>query len=133
MFESALVNNDVGRVKLLARLGVAGVNNPRIGLYEERPLGVAVVRERLEMVKALIAAGADVNVNSAHPHGDTPLHSAARHGNLEIILVLLEAGANVNATAYSEATPCIWPPRVAICRQPQLFLRLERTLMPGQV
>jgi uncharacterized protein len=50
---------------------------------------------RPEIVKMLLAAGADVEIRT---HFDSvPLHHAAEHGHLEIVKMLLEAGAHVNA------------------------------------
>ena len=48
----------------------------------------------LEIVKVLIAAGA--NVNYQHPLGDTVLLRAIKTSHLEIVKVLIAAGANVN-------------------------------------
>jgi ankyrin repeat protein len=54
-----------------------------------RPLWVAALRGDADVVRALIAAGADLNVQA--------LHVAARYNNLEIVRVLLAAGADVHA------------------------------------
>ena len=48
-----------------------------------------------ELVKLLIAAGADVN--QADKDGETPLHNAAIFGHAECVKLLLAAGADVNA------------------------------------
>ncbi len=68
-----------------------------------------------EVIEALIAAGADVNINDNpgtsidRTWGYTPLHSAAFHGNLGAIEVLMRHGANVTAreTKY-HGTPAGW-------------------------
>jgi uncharacterized protein len=64
-----------------------------------QPLHSAVAHRQpqvaLEISRALIAAGADVN---ATQHGGwTPLHAAALHGNLPLVRILLEAGAKPGA------------------------------------
>jgi ankyrin repeat protein len=79
------------------------------------PLALAVTLERLDIVGALIQAGADVNiVGSSCPillsiPGEmtrvlldiTLLHNAATIGNLEIIKLLLNHGANIDAASRS--------------------------------
>ncbi len=60
------------------------------------------VRE-LEVVKALIDAGADVNLADAE--GSTPLHHAAHLRLLEFCRLLVTAGADVNAINKSDNTP----------------------------
>lgn len=57
----------------------------------------------LEMVKALISEGVDVN--SKGSSDDTALHDASHNGHYEIVKLLLEHGANVNARGWSNWTP----------------------------
>jgi cytohesin len=59
------------------------------------PLHKAVEAGRLEVVRALLACGA--NVNATTPYGETPLHFAARGGYTEIVLALLDKGADPEA------------------------------------
>lgn len=71
------------------------------------PLHSAVAHRQpqvaLEISRALIAAGADVN---ATQHGGwTPLHAAALHGNLPLVRVLLEAEAKAAAKNDTGQTP----------------------------
>jgi ankyrin repeat protein len=56
----------------------------------------AVHEGRMDAVKALIFAGA--NVNAANRYGSTPLMLAASAGNAEITAALLKAGADVRAS-----------------------------------
>ena len=58
-------------------------------------LHVAVKCGHLEVVKALIAA--EANINQSGNDGETPLRSAAIHGKVEVVQALLEAGAEPNA------------------------------------
>ena len=48
-------------------------------------------------VRALVAAGADVDARFAGPHRETPLHWAASSDDVEVIDALLDAGANIEA------------------------------------
>jgi hypothetical protein len=72
-----------------------------------RPLHSAVAHRQpqvaLEISRAMIAAGADVN---ATQHGGwMPLHAAALHGNLPLVRLLLEAGAVADAKNDTGQTP----------------------------
>ncbi len=93
-------------VELLLSLG-APVNEVSHNPSELRPLHSAVAHRQpqvaLEISRALVAAGADVN---ATQHGGwTPLHAAALHGNLPLVRLLLEAGAKAGAKNDTGQTP----------------------------
>ena len=72
-----------------------------------RPLHSAVAHRQpqvaLEISRALIAAGADVN--AAQHGGWTALHAAAVHGNVPLVRLLLEAGADPHAKNDTGQTP----------------------------
>ena len=57
----------------------------------------AAGRGHLDVVKALIALGADVNAKS--DHGRTALTEAVKNGNVEVVRLLLRKGADVTARA----------------------------------
>lgn len=92
-------------VRLLLARG-ADVNR---AVDEKPPLILAVVRGNLDLVDALLNAGANINVRTAT--GDTPLHGAARitgwsaENIVPIARRLLEAGANVNVPNQAGRTP----------------------------
>jgi uncharacterized protein len=75
--------------------------------YGVTPLVLAVEAGNLEIVNALIAAGADVN--HALPEGETVLMTAARAGNAPVIQALVRHGARLEAREgfYGE-TALIW-------------------------
>jgi uncharacterized protein len=50
-----------------------------------------------DIVRVLIAAGADVNARFAGRHGETPLHWAASSDDVEVLDALLDAGADLEA------------------------------------
>jgi ankyrin repeat protein len=66
-------------------------------------LHVAAQYGHSEVVKLLLAAGA--NVNSRRQDQATPLYIAAFHGYSPVVELLLTAGANVNSRRQDQATP----------------------------
>jgi len=62
--------------------------------YGTTPLGVAISKGDVGVVKKFIEYGSDVNEKS---NGMTPLMLAARYNKVEIIKILLSNGANLNA------------------------------------
>lgn len=70
-----------------------------------QPLGLAAYFGKVEAVKYLIKAGAEVNSPSKNSLGVTPLQSAVAGGHLEITRVLLEAGASPNVRERGGYTP----------------------------
>jgi len=49
-------------------------------------------------VRALLAAGGDVNAAFTGPHAETPLHWAASSDDVEVIDALLDGGADIDAS-----------------------------------
>lgn len=72
-------------------------------------LHFAVGMNDIEIVKALLSAGVDVDIpNKSEDTGyvdETALHNAAFWGRLEIGRLLIEAGADVNALTQQKSTP----------------------------
>jgi ankyrin repeat protein len=69
------------------------------------PLGFAVFFGQREVVRALLAAGAEVNAASRESMKVTPLASAAAARQTEIARLLIAHGANVNARAAGGHIP----------------------------
>jgi len=67
------------------------------------PLHLAATNGDAGPLKALIAAGAEVNARDKEDN--TPLHMAAYAGKSEAARLLLEAGADVNAKSTGGRTP----------------------------
>ena len=92
-------------VHLMSNLG----HKPElVNAYAEdgfQPLGLAAYFGKVEAVKYLIKAGAEVNSPSKNSLGVTPLQSAVAGGHLEITRLLLEAGASPNVRERSGDTP----------------------------
>ena len=55
------------------------------------------VPEAAAKIRALVAAGADVNARFIGPHGETPLHWAASSDDVEALDALLDTGADIEA------------------------------------
>ena len=67
----------------------------------------ATRKSNIELVKSLLAKGADVDAKS--PYGATPLFFACDRSNVEMVKLLLEAGANPNVQdTFYKATPLGW-------------------------
>src|SRR4051794_26141788 len=55
------------------------------------------VPEAAAKIRALVAAGADVDARFSGPHTETPLHWAASSDDVEALDALLDAGADIEA------------------------------------
>lgn len=78
-------------VELLLSRG-AEVNSPSANAQRVMPLHSAVANQHIEIARALLDHGADVNAKQADEF--TPLHEAAQNGQLEMVKLLLAYGAN---------------------------------------
>lgn len=69
------------------------------------PVALAAFFGQLPAVRALIAAGADVNVAAKNPLKVQALHAAVAGRNLEIVTAVLAAGADANAQQQAGHRP----------------------------
>ena len=88
-----------GRAAFLLRIGA----NPNGKNQDGSPLIAAAARGDAAIVRALLAAGADVN--RADTWGRTALFGAAHGGHEEVCRVLLAAGAKANVVSRGHSTP----------------------------
>ena len=72
---------------------------PELDVFEAAALG------RVDRLRALLAAGADVNARSDNAISVLPLHSAVAGGHDDVVAVLVDAGADVNAVQVHGWTP----------------------------
>jgi ankyrin repeat protein len=94
--------NKLDIVQLFLKKG-ADANKDEDG-WSATPLNLASGKGYLEVVKALIAAEADVNKASS---GMTPLHRASNNGRLDVVNELIKNKADVNM-ADDDGLPPIW-------------------------
>ena len=94
--ESTLLNcaYSVDMANMLIQAG-ADVNAVSFGYEDicETPLAQAVRQCRIDLVRALLAAGADVDLHCNDPGESNNLTNAIHTGNVELVSLLLDAGA----------------------------------------
>ena len=85
---AAVLTGDLKTVMILLQAGT----DPNPSVWHETPVLVMAARKgQVEIVQALIDAGANVN----RGFDELPLHTASEEGHLEVVRLLLDAGANV--------------------------------------
>ncbi|HJW89425.1 MAG TPA: ankyrin repeat domain-containing protein [Anaerolineales bacterium] len=94
-----------GHLEVVEYLLVKGaeVNSASRNQMQVMPLHAAVARESVEIAKALLEQGAQVNARQQDDF--TPLHAAAQNGQVEMAQLLLDFGAEVNARMSNSKTP----------------------------
>ena len=89
LFEAIWPKNTKEVERILAK-GNVTLDPPQQPNQVNKPLAYAAAYGNLEIVKMILARGADINGHLAY--GDVPLIKAAEHGNKAIIEYLLEQG-----------------------------------------
>jgi ankyrin repeat protein len=70
--------------------------------WEPTPLGLAVEKGDLEIVKLLVQSGANPNNGGVD---NFPLHDAVGLGRVDLVKILIKAGIEINTHNYSGETP----------------------------
>jgi len=99
---NAIWNHDTKMVDLLLKNG-ANAKQKFKGETEATLLEVAAQEGLLDIIKLLVASGADADERSTH--GQTPLRTAARNGRTDLVKYFLSKGCEVNTKADDGATP----------------------------
>ncbi len=105
ILNSALINDHPDEARILIAAG-ADLNMPHGKNHfdkERAPIIIASQYGRTEIVRELLAHGADPNIRTKD--GDTALHRAAHMGRLEICQMLLNAGADPQALDKRDKRP----------------------------
>uniref|UniRef100_A0A8C9K6Y1 85/88 kDa calcium-independent phospholipase A2 n=1 Tax=Panthera tigris altaica TaxID=74533 RepID=A0A8C9K6Y1_PANTA len=90
-------------------------------------LHVAVMRNRLDCVMALLTYGA--NANARGEHGNTPLHLAMSKDNVEMIKALIVFGAEVDTPNDLGETPAFIASKIS--KQLQDIMHISRARKPA--
>jgi YVTN family beta-propeller protein len=105
ILNSALINDHPKEARIVIEAG-ADLNMPHGKNHfdkERPPIIIASQYGRTEIVRELLAHGADPNIRTKD--GDTALHRAAHMGRFDICQILLNAGANPNALNKKDKRP----------------------------
>jgi hypothetical protein len=86
-----------GNLAVVERLIQGGIDVNAVDPRGNFPLLAAAEQGHVLIVRALLAAGANVNQRDDSP-GFTPLMRAASYGHIEVVVMLIDTGADVNAT-----------------------------------
>lgn len=126
-----------------AHFGVTFTRSLACGTWEghdthccaRKPLHVAVGYGHIDMVRLLVARGADIEVGTRDDDGFDqalkPLHIAVKEGRLAMVICLLSLHANIEARCESQKTPLMW----AVSREDSEVVRylLDKGARVGQL
>ncbi|CAN0435953.1 unnamed protein product [Ascophyllum nodosum] len=102
---------EAGDVDLISRYLIGGGNANKAGKEGYTILHLAAMRNQEDMVKLLLAGGADPDVHDKG-EGLTPLMWAAQLGHAEVAILLLEAGADSEQEDREDLTALHWAARM---------------------
>ncbi len=129
---SAVFGSRTKEVSALLRRG-ADVNGP--DKRGTTPLYKASVQGETEIVRVLLEAGADPNLESAGETEGTPLCAAAAWGRTEIVRLLLKFGADPNRVEGANTYPTRalnWATQNGHLECVDLLLAAGGTVLPDQ-
>ena len=108
-----------GRIDIVNKLINMGAKVDDQDEYGSTPLHYACFKKNIDVIKALLDAGADINKKAMKPFvrlagistnkytgtHEIPLHNACAKGNLEVVKYLVSLGATLDAVDKSGKTP----------------------------
>ena len=101
-FYNACMKGKLERVKAISNLS----HSPNRRFYQDQTLLLkSVVEGNHEVVRHLIASGADVNEKDRYRDNKTALHIGSERGHLDIVEMLLNAGTNIDEVDKKQFTP----------------------------
>ncbi len=113
-WQQAIQHNDINTLQtMLARMTV--VDQPT--LHGKTALMAAAMQGRLQLVQALLAAGADPNAHNQN--GGTPLLYAVAGGSQQVVGRLLAAGAQINQRSSNGWSPLM----MAVAKRRAMLVR----------
>jgi ankyrin repeat protein len=115
-FESAVRDTNFPIVEMLVKHG-ANVNTP-IDKFTGTPLHLAADRGHVDIVCALLDAGADIN--NSNSFIGTPLQEAIRNGHYQVAELLIERQADINVIAGKSGCAL----SIAICEHDEEMFNL---------
>ncbi len=97
----AVYKNNIEAVEILLEIGaeIDNANNP----HKQTPLIIATIYQRLEIIKLLLEAGANPNIQDKHLQ--TCLHKAAIKKSIPITKLLIDGGASLDIKDRDNNTP----------------------------
>ncbi|HNV70227.1 MAG TPA: ankyrin repeat domain-containing protein [Candidatus Ozemobacteraceae bacterium] len=104
-FHEAIIKGDLPTVQAMIDGGQMNANSKLIG-EKDRPLMLAIISTKPDIVKYLIDKGADVNFVANQ--GLTPIMNAVGHMPIDIVKLLLEKGAKIDVANDDKMTPLHW-------------------------
>ena len=109
------------KTEIAAQLVDADASPAAENRYKVTPLSIACTNGNADIVRLLLAAGADAN--SVLPSGETALMTASRSGSVEAVQALLEHKSAVNAKERKGQTAIMWAAAEGHARVVALLLR----------
>ena len=104
-----MANGEAGAVRMIEALAEAGADVDYADPWQFRTaLMEAALNGRTEMVRALLAAGADVNRSVSDDDGTTAVMEAAKSGSVDTFKVLADAGADLAGSDRTGRTVVDW-------------------------
>jgi ankyrin repeat protein len=97
----AAQDGDVERVAQLLKDGYQTNFCDELG---KTPLHYAVERVHLDVIRILLASGADINAHDERVIGNTPLRDVAANCSFEVAKMLIDAGADPTIPGWMQIT-----------------------------